>query len=244
MYKNLEQRAKRLRQEIFEVSLKQGEPHFGGCFSCVEILTALYKKVMKKDDKFILSAGHKGIAWYPLLKEKGYNPKILMHPDKDIKNGIELYTGSLGHGICVATGMALAKKKKKEKGIIYTLVGDGEMHEGSCWETLNMARDMNLENLVIIIDYNKQSAIDKTKYSYTFKDRLKATDCAFYETNGHNFKTLIDTFKQATYGTRPHIILANTIKGKGVSFMEGDVNWHNLYPNEEQIKQIKKELYK
>lgn len=238
--KDLEERARKLRQEIFDISIQQGEPHFGGCFSCVEILVSLYKSILKKEDKFILGAGHKALAWYPLLREKGYNPKITMHPDKDIKNGIEFTTGSLGHGIGIGAGIAHAKKMKKEKGRVYILCGDGEMHEGSCWESLNYAVENNLNNLITVIDYNKLSAISKTKYSLTFIDRLKATGCDFCEIDGHNFDDLEKALNKEY--KKPVIILAHTIKGKGVSFMEGDVNFHNKMPTEEEIEKIREEL--
>ena len=131
----LEKKAKKLRQDTFKAFVQKGEAHLGGGFSIIEILIALYDVIMGKDDKFILSKAHASFPLSILLREKGYNPKITTHLEIDTKNGIHCTTGSLGHGLPIAAGMAFARKKLKKKGNIYVMLSDGECQEGTTWET-------------------------------------------------------------------------------------------------------------
>ena len=146
-YKKLVFRSKELRKKTFEAFIKTGEAHLGGSFSMIEFIIILFYKIIKKKDKFILSKSH---ASYPLcliLREKGFNPKLKTHLEIDKKNKIECTTGSLGHGLPIATGMAFARKLKKEKGKIYVLISDGECQEGTTWESLLIASKNKLDNL-------------------------------------------------------------------------------------------------
>jgi len=241
--KTLEEKAKELRLNTLELSVKEGDAHLGGCFSEIEILISLYDKILKKEDKFILSKGHCSYPMYLLLRKKGYNPKINAHPDIELESGVCCTTGSLGHGLPIGAGMALAKKFKKEKGNIYVLMGDGECQEGTTWETIPLAVKYRLDNLIVIVDNNKLQALEKT--DNVSKMNLKKIFSSFggytSEVNGHSFPELIKSLKEKNYG-KPKVIIANTIKGKGVKFMENNPAWHHKSPNAEELKIILEEL--
>ncbi|KKK81863.1 hypothetical protein LCGC14_2809120, partial [marine sediment metagenome] len=145
---------KEIRREILEMAMETGINHIASSLSVVEILCVLFS-IAGDNDKIILSKGHGCLGYYILLQEKGYNPPLKAHPDIDIKNGIECTTGSLGHGLPIAVGMALAKKIKKEEGNIYVLMGDGECQEGTTWESLLIAHQHKLDNLFLFVDYNR-----------------------------------------------------------------------------------------
>ena len=132
-FENLKKKALELRRNTFKAFIQKGEAHLGGSFSIIEILIVLFEIVIKKNDKFILSKSHASFPYCLLLKSKGYNPKLTTHLEIDVKNGINCTTGSLGHGLPIATGMAFAKKNKKEKGKIFVLISDGECQEGTTW---------------------------------------------------------------------------------------------------------------
>lgn len=242
--KNLEAKAKELRRRVLDLGLEQGESHIGGCFSEVEILVSLYNQIMQEDDKFILSKGHCAHPLYLLLREKNLCPAITTHPDIDEKNQIFCTTGSLGHGLPIATGMAWARKLQCKTGKIYVLMGDGESQEGTIWESIPIAVKHRLDNLVIIIDNNKVQALDRTDdvSPMDFKSIFTAFGCHTIEVDGHNFEELIPALEQEHNG-RPKVIIANTSKGKGVSFMENKPEWHaKVLPNDEEIKLAYEEL--
>lgn len=241
--KELEEKARELRKKVLELALEQGDVHIGGCFSEIEILISLYKLIMEDDDKFILSKGHCPHPLYLLLREKNYSPEIKAHPDIDINNGIYCTSGSLGHGLPIGTGMAWARKIKNEPGKIYVLIGDGECQEGSIWETIPLAVEYKLDNLIIIIDRNKLQALERVNNvnHINLKEVFKAFGCHTTEINGHDFSELINVLKKDVNGI-PHVIIANTIKGKGVSFMENNPKWHARFACLNELKPAFEEL--
>ncbi|MFH1358696.1 MAG: transketolase [archaeon] len=241
---DLIERAKELRKKVLDLALETGEGHIGGSLSEIEIMISLYDFILKEEDKFILSKGHACFPFYILLNEKGYKPKILGHPDIDCENGIYCTTGSLGHGLPIGVGMALARKLKSESGKIYVLMGDGECQEGTTWESSLIASHHKLDNLVIIIDDNKLQAINKTQNVLSFNSlRKKFEAFGFYvsEADGHNFKELIEVLNKKV-SSMPHLIIAHTTKGKGVSYMENNPDWHGRRPTPERINPAYEEL--
>ena len=240
---NLEKRAKEIRKKFIDLLMKEKEGHPGGSLSEIEILIALFNIIMKKEDKFILSKGHSCYPLYLLLQEKGFNPKIKPHPDIDIENGIYCTSGSLGHGFPIALGMALARKLKSEEGKIYVLIGDGECQEGTTWESALIASHYKLNNLVVIVDNNKLQAldnIDKIVSLGNLKEKFESFGCYVEEINGHDFQEIIPALEKQT--DEPHVIITNTIKGKGVSYMENDPKWHTRLPTEKELNQAYEEL--
>lgn len=244
-FKKLEEKAKELRRKVLILTYERKEGHLGGGFSAIEILIWLYFKQLKKEDKFILSKGH---AYYPLyfiLKEKGYHPQLLSHPELDEKNGVYATTGSLGHGLPMAVGMALARKIQKKKGRIYVLVGDGELEEGTTWEASIIASRYHLNNLVVIVDYNGLQALDKIeKIAPSFKNLKKIFENIGYqvkEADGHSFYSLKKAFEKLD-NSQPKMIIAYTVKGKGVSFMENNYIWQTRAPSDEEFQRALEEL--
>ncbi len=240
--KNLEQRAKELRRKVLDLSVETGEAHLGGSFSMIEIIISLYDVIMKEEDKFILSKGHCAYPMYLLLRERGYNPKISTHPDIDVDNKIFCTTGSLGHGLPIAAGMAFARKFQKRSGRVYVLMGDGECQEGTLYETMPLASRYELDNLTVIVDNNKLQALcpEREVSSLNFKDIFRVLGGEVHEINGHSFPEVISALKIKNY--KPKVIIANTIKGKGISYMENDPKWHTRLPNQEELKQAYEEL--
>lgn len=243
--KKFRERAKKLRRDVLCLSLeKGGDGHLGGSFSEIELLISLYDKIMEVNDKFILSKGHACYPLYVLLREKGYNPKISGHPDIDEKNGICCTTGSLGHGLPIAAGMALARKQLKRKGRIYVLMGDGELQEGTTWETSLLAVHHKLDNLTVIVDHNKLQALEPTVNVVSMgslKNKFEEIGYDVLETEGHSFPEIIKVLQEKPRG-KPQMIIAHTIKGKGVSFLENVPKWHGRKVILDEIKEAFKEL--
>ena len=243
---NLEKKAKELRQKTFLEFIKKGEAHLGGSFSMIEILLSIYETILKKEDKFILSKAHASFPLCILLKLKGYRTKLTTHLEIDEKNGINCTTGSLGHGLPIATGMAFAKKKLKKKGKIYVLMSDGECQEGTTWESLLIATKHRLDNLVIIIDYNKIQALDKLDNALpltNLKLKFQSFNCnCFNVKNGHSFKSIIKSLKINKSNGKPTVIIMNTTKGKGIKEFENDPVWHARKISERDLKIAKKRL--
>jgi transketolase len=242
--KRLESKARDLRKRVLELSLEKGEAHLGGSFSEIEILISLYDFVLTEEDKFILSKGHASLPWYVLLQEKGYNPKITTHPDIDVSNGIYCTTGSLGHGFPIGVGMALARKLKKQNGRIYILISDGECETGTTWESTLIAQQHKLDNLVLIVDYNKIQALDWVKNVLNLEDltcKFQSFNWYVRRINGHSFQELEDAFSKKVE-SKPYVIIADTIKGKGVSYMENNPEWHGKRVTPERIAKAYKEL--
>ena len=229
-YKKLEKKAKKLRQDTFLAFIEKGEAHLGGSFSMIETLISLYETVLKKNDKFILSKSHSSFPLCLLLKEKGLNPELTTHLEIDPKNGIHCTTGSLGHGLPIATGMAFARKIKNIKGKIYVMLSDGECQEGTTWESLLIASKHKLDNLILLIDYNKIQALSRLKDALPLHDLTKKFksfnwNCVNIK-NGHSFKSIISSLKKKNIKNKPTVIIINTIKGKGIKEFENDPVWH------------------
>lgn len=266
--KELERLATRLRIEIVKMIGAAGSGHPGGSLSEVELLSALYFRVLRHDptrsawedrDRFILSKGHGVPALYAVLAEAGYiDPKLLPtlrklnsplqgHPDKRMLPILEASTGSLGQGISIAIGMALAAKMDKKDWRTFVMVGDGEMQEGQNWEAAMFAPYHKLNNLTLIIDYNRQQLDDWTAKILDLEplaEKLKAFNWNVIEVDGHDFSQVIPALEKARANTteRPTAIVAHTVKGKGVSFMENNIKWHGVAPKPEEVEAALKEL--
>ncbi|MDP1728837.1 MAG: transketolase [archaeon] len=240
----LKERAKQVRRDTLKLAGENNGYHLGGSFSATDIMIALYDIVLKKEDKFILSKGHACFPLYVLLRDQGYNPKISGHPSIDLENGISCTTGSLGHGLPIGTGMALAKKCKKQEGKIYVLLGDGECQEGTTWESALIASHHELDNLIAIVDYNKIQGSGKVKNILKMnglEGMFRANNWNVIKINGHDYSQIIPALRNKRY-QQPKVIIADTIKGKGVSYMEDKPEWHSRFPNPEQLKQAYEEL--
>lgn len=241
---NLKELSKKVRKEIFAMALETGEGHIAPAYSCVDIIVALYETVLNPEDKFILSKGHACFAQYCILRMKGLNPTIRGHPDIEESQGIACTTGSLGHGLPLAVGMALARKIQNKPGKIYVLMGDGECQEGTIWESMNLARKFNLDNLVIIIDNNGLQALEDIEAIFpneNLREKFVAFGAEVSEVDGHDFSELTKPGLWVSY-LYPLVVIAHTIKGKGLSFAEGKPEWHNKIPAGEQLNKAKEEL--
>ena len=256
--KNIDQISKKIRKNILKISHAAKSAHIASSLSIVDLIVTIYFNFMQKDKKniFILSKGHACLAQYCLLYELGYikkktldtfgkNGTILMSHSSHKVPGVNLSTGSLGHGLPVSTGIALSKKILNKNGKVFVLLSDGELNEGSNWESLLFISHHNLNNLVIIIDYNKIQSLDfvnKTLKLQPLKKKFTSFGCKVLEINGHNHKEIFNSLKNSS--NRPLVIIANTIKGKGISFMENKVLWHYKPPNDHELKLGLEELNK
>lgn len=241
--------------------------HPGGSLSCADILTALYFHIMRLDpsnptwedrDRFILSKGHCSPALYSALALRGFfpfeelknfrqlNSFLQGHPDMKRVPGVDMSTGSLGQGLSVGIGMALAGKLNKKDYRVYVLLGDGEIQEGQIWEAAMAAVHYKLDNLIAFLDYNKlqiDGLISKVMSPEPIDEKFKAFGWYVINIDGHDFNQIISAVENAkAIKDKPSLIICNTIKGKGVSFMEGDPSWHGKAPNEEQYKKAIAEL--
>lgn len=226
---SLKKKALELRIQTFNAFIKKGEAHLGGSFSIIEILITLFEVIMKKKDKFILSKSHASFPYCLLLRKKGYNPKLTTHLEIDTKNGINCTTGSLGHGLPIATGMAFAKKKRGEKGKVFVLISDGECQEGTTWESLLIASKHKLNNLIVIVDYNKIQALQRIEdvlplNSLSKKFKSFNWNCKEIK-DGHSF-LLLKKYLNKVDKNKPSVFIVNTIKGKGIKSFENDPVWH------------------
>lgn len=238
------------RKKIFLHAYRSGVGHLASCFSCVELLHTLYNGVMTADDHFVLSKGHSALALYVTLAERGYfdeseiehfggEPNMLDTP------GVEASTGSLGHGLGIALGMALALKSDERKGIVYCLVGDGECQEGSIWEAIMSASAFKLDNLVVLVDNNHIQKMDKTANIIghdslgtqieTFGWQVKYAD-------GHDTADILEKLLGEWQSDKPRCLIADTVKGKGLSLMENNPSWHWRMPNRGELKTFCAEL--
>ena len=263
-----EQLSKKLRKRIIEVSSNAKIPHLGSCLSCIDILIYVYWSFLKIDpkdslnqdrDRFLLSKGHGAPALFQVLAEKGFFPSKDLndfgkqgsvfheHPPKPgYINGIEAATGSLGHGLPMGLGMAISAKIQEKDFNTVVLLSDGECNEGTIWEAALLAPSLKVDNLIAIIDYNKWQATGRSKEIMALEplfSKWEAFGWHCQEINGHNFFEIENAFKRIKdTSDRPHMIIANTIKGKGISFMEDDNNWHYRTPNKEELENALKEI--
>lgn len=240
----LNERSKQVRRDTLILSKANGGYHYGGSFSCVEILIALYDHVLTNADKFILSKGHACWPYYVLLKEKGLNPRLEGHPSLDENNGVHFTTGSEGHGLPGGIGMALARKIKGRNGKIYVLIGDGECQEGTTWESLLIAAHHKLDNLIVIVDWNGLQATGATKQTLAIDglgEIAKITGWAVIEIDGHDSKE-INTALNYFESNKPLLVIARTVKGKGISYMENVAEWHAKWPDSKYEKRAFEDL--
>ena len=242
----LTKKAYQLRRNTFKLFIEKKEAHLGGSFSIIEVLLFLYERILKKKDKFILSKSHASFPLCLILRNKGLKTKITTHLEIDEKNGIYCTTGSLGHGLPIATGMAFARKKIKKKGKIFVLISDGECQEGTTWESLLIASKHKLNNLIIIVDYNKIQALSKLNDALplnNLKKKFESFNCNCIDVkDGHSFKQLNNAFKKKFKREAPLVIILNTIKGKGIKEFENDPIWHARKLQGKEIEIGKKRL--
>ena len=251
-----------LRRKILDISQQVQALHISSAFSCTEVVESIYFHLMRKDengkfmDHFLMSKGHGCMIQYVSLAELGIlSEKDLAeyctsqgilgcHPDYG-NPGIEASTGSLGHGTGMAVGMALAAKAKKEDGVIYVVLSDGEVQEGSTWEAFMMASSLGCNNLVAVIDNNDFQSLGRTSEThpsfYPLTDKLIAFGWETVELNGHDGQSVYDAI-QGRSGKKPFMVIAKTIKGKPISYMENVPIWHYRAPNPEEYQQALKEL--
>ena len=255
MIKRLEAQARTIRRRIIEMLCAAGSGHAGGSLSGADIVTALYFHQMRhnpKDphwsdrDRFILCKGHCAPLLYAVLAESGYFPReelktlrklnssLQGHPNMKKTRGVEASTGSLGQGLSIANGIALGGKLDRKDYTVYALLGDGEIDEGQVWEAAMFASHYKLDNVVAILDRNKLQVDGATETIMALEpvaDKWKAFGWHVVETDGHDMGRLLDAFAEARCKkNKPSIIIAHTIKGKGVSFMENKIDWHGRAP--------------
>ena len=245
-YLHLVDQARTLRQDTFMAFVEHGEAHLGGSFSMIELLIALFEEIMEEDDKFILSKAHAAFPFYLLLKNRGYKPKISTHLELDSDNGIHCTTGSLGHGLPMAIGMSLARSLKNMKGTIYVMISDGECQEGTTWESLLIGSKHKLNNITVLVDYNKIQALTTLNEGLPLDDlelKFKAFnwDCDVID-DGHSFDEIIQVLKMRKNNMKPRIVIANTIKSKGIKQFENDPRWHARKLKGDELELGKREL--
>jgi transketolase len=235
----MNERSKQIRRDTIKLMREYKGNHYGGSFSCVEILIALYDHILKNDDIFILSKGHGCWGFYVILKERGFNPIIEGHPHLDIANGIYATTGSMGHGLPFGIGLSLAKKLKNEKGRVFILMGDGEFQEGTTWESMLIIHKLNLKNIIIIVDNNKIQASDFVNNVLPISFECFNFYIPIFSIDGHDIEAM-------SYLIKNHkdriCIIANTIKGYGVSFIENNPEWHSKWLDDEMMEKALEEL--
>lgn len=264
--KELEKKANWTRRQVLETIASAKMGHIGGIFSCTDIFVALYYGgILRYDpanpkwqerDRLIVGKGHACLALYHIwvdvgmlepsrLKEFGMNGSTLSGQLNLDTPGAEYNTGSLGHALGIAAGMALAAKMGKKDYRCFVLLGDGECAEGSIWESVMFASKQRLDNLICIVDRNRLGVLDVIEEddgSGRLEDKFKACRWKCKVIDGHSFKELLNAFTNLGKLKRPTVIIANTVKGKGVSFMENGAKWHHSVPNEEELNIARREL--
>ncbi|HEY9680510.1 MAG TPA: transketolase [Oculatellaceae cyanobacterium] len=263
----LTQLALDMRRQVIRMSHSARAPHLGSALSCIEIVACLYGAVLRIDplapfslerDRFIFSKGHAASALYSALAFMGFIDLSLLEsygtsgsrlpeqPSPSCVPGVEAATGSLGHGLPIGLGMALAAKIKNLSYRTYVLMSDGECNEGSVWEAALVAPSQDLNNMVVIIDFNKWQATGRSEKITALNPlaaKWKAFGWSTFEVNGHNVHELQDVLIEASKtNTGPTAVIAHTVKGKGVSFMEDDNNWHYRVPSEQELSAALAEL--
>lgn len=265
---NRELRLKSLeyRKKILKYVKMANAGHIGGDLSCIDILNILYNQIMNVSpecfnepnrDRFVMSKGHSVEALYVVLADRGFFPEndletlcrcrsnYVGHPTRKV-NGIEQNTGALGHGLSVAVGMALAGKMDKQNYRVFCLLGDGELAEGSNWEAALTASHYQLDNLTAIVDYNQLQITGKTRdvcNTDPLREKFEAFGWCVSKADGHDVVDLTETLQKAPFmREKPSLMIAHTIKGKGVSFIENQVGWHHHAPSDEEFDAAMKEL--
>ena len=261
----LEEKARWVRLEVLKAAAKSGKAHIGGTYSAVELLVALYYgKILnykvndihwKNRDRFILSKGHACTALYAIFYDLGIISKKTYESygsDGGLGGqlemtipGVDFNTGSIGHSVGVCAGMALASKFDRKNFKAFTLIGDSEFYEGSIWEILIFANEFKLNNLIVIVDRNRLMVTDTIDDSGLYRDfekKVVSFGWSYFEVDGHDIKEIISSLKNAKVQKAPVVIIANTIKGKGVSFMENNIKWHNAALTEEDVSRAYEEL--
>ncbi|QJQ03375.1 transketolase [Herbaspirillum rubrisubalbicans] len=260
--------ASQLRGRIIDNAHRTQTPHLGSCLSCVDILTAAYFSTLRIDpsqpadplrDRFILSKGHGAAALFQVLALRGFYPQSLLDdygkdggifaehpPTPDHLPGIEAATGSLGHGLPIGLGMALAGRIQQRRYDVTVLLGDGECNEGSVWEAAMMAAAQRVGNLMVLVDFNKWQATGRSEEVLALNplvDKWRAFGWDATEIDGHDMRTLVELMgRPRAADSKPIAVVAHTIKGKGVSFMEDDNNWHYRIPNADEVAAAYQEL--
>jgi len=254
-----------LRKQTLQAIFAAGAGHTGGGLSCLDILNVLYNRILQVSpekisdpnrDRYIQSKGHSVEALYAVLADRRFFPESALktigqyqspfvgHPTRHIP-GIEMNTGALGHGLPIGIGMALAGKMDGASYRVFTLLGDGELAEGSNWEAAMAAAHYDLDNLTAIIDHNTLQITGRTRdvcSNEPLDEKWRAFGWAVKTVNGHNFSELTDALRQPAEIGKPTCVIANTVKGKGVSFMEDVAKWHHGVPSETELKQALGEL--
>jgi len=253
-------RCRRYRRHILDISQRGVVLHIAPAFSCLELVDAVYHELMRRDgdlpDTFILSKGHGCLSQYVILEDlgvltaahlEGYcKPGGMLgsHPDYGIP-GIEASTGSLGHGLGLGVGMALADKVRGDDRQVFVVLSDGELQEGSVWEAMMLAPSLGITNLVALVDLNDFQSLGRTSETlpnfYPMKDKVEAFGWECREVNGHDSPAIVAAVKSRS-GQKPMMVLGRTTKGKGVSYMENVPIWHYRSPSPEEYQQAIREL--
>ena len=264
--KNLKKKSLEYRKTILEIIFQSGAGHTGGSLSCIDILNVLYNSVMDISpknfpnldrDHFIQSKGHSVEALFTVLCDCGFyskkdlntlnqfNSHFIGHPTKKVP-GIEHNTGALGHGLSVAVGLAICKKIDQKKNKVFSLLGDGELSEGSVWEACTTASKYNLDNLIVIVDRNDLQITGKTEDVNPIEPidkKFKSFGFETISTNGNNISDLLYVFQHVPVKeNKPTVIIAKTTKGSGVSFIENQIDWHHKVPNKDEYESAISEL--
>jgi transketolase len=262
----IDRKANEIRRNIVSMIVKARGGHLGSSLSEADILAVLFFHILNFSpenrtapdrDRFVLSKGHASEGLYAALAERGFFPKswlfeylrrespLTIHPSSHVP-GIEINTGALGHGLSIGTGMALAARKTGENYRVFVLTGDGELQEGSNWEAAMAAAYFQLGNLTLIIDHNGLQLADtiaNTMEISPLREKLEAFGFAVHDVDGHDTGAMAALFDSLDYaGEKPHALIAHTVKGKGVSFMENRPEWHHTIPTEEQGEMALAEL--
>ena len=265
--KELENMAKEVRKGIIEAVYHAQSGHPGGSLSVADILTVLYFNELNIDennskwedrDRFVLSKGHCSPALYSCLANRGFFPVedlktfrnidsyLQGHPDMKKIPGVDMTTGSLGQGLSAAVGMAIAGKMDNKSYRVYSVLGDGEIEEGQIWEAAMSANKYHLDNLCVIVDNNNlqiDGTIEEVMSPYPIDEKFRSFGFEIIKIDGHNMQEILDAFDVAKHVKgKPVCIIAKTVKGKGISFMENQVGWHGKAPNEEQYKMAMEEI--
>ncbi|MCC6232611.1 MAG: transketolase [Verrucomicrobiales bacterium] len=263
----LEAVARRLRHRVIRMSHDAGTPHLGSALSCLDILVAAYWTAVRINpaqpqdpdrDRFILSKGHAASAWYAVLAERGFFPSewldtfgqhgapLAEQPAPGCAPGVELATGSLGHGLPVGVGMAMAGRLLGSDHRVFVCLSDGECDEGTVWEAAMFAAGQRLDRLVVIVDYNKWQATGRSNEVMALaplRDKWAAFGWSASEVDGHDLGALVKALGAVPDGSgKPVAIVAHTVKGKGVSFMEDDNNWHYRIPKAAEVADAARQL--